>query len=141
MNGRPVRCRISAPVKSVQFSADGNLLLSGSQDNSVCVWDVPQKHLVKTLRGHGSPVSAAKFLGGEERVVSVSYDHRARLWNVAAYEEMRVLGGKVLKGHRDAVLGAAFSPNGQTVVTASRDRSAPLQESQGFIHRTFIRRE
>ncbi len=114
----------SAPVRSVQFSEDGNLLLSASQDNSLCVWDVPNRHLVKQLRGHGSPVSAAKFVAGDERVISVSYDHHARLWNVDSYEEMRVLGGRVLKGHRDAVLGAAFSPDSKTVVTASRDRSA-----------------
>jgi WD40 repeat protein len=114
----------SAGVRSVRFSSDGRLLLSGGNDNAICVWDVASKNLVKTLRGHASRVASAVFAPGDDRVLSGGYDHFAKLWSISKYEEVRVLGGRVLKGHRDSILGAAFSPNGKTVVTASRDRSA-----------------
>jgi WD40 repeat protein/serine/threonine protein kinase len=114
----------SAGVRSVRFSSDGKLLVSGGNDNAICVWDVVSRQLVKKLRGHASRVAAVIFAPGDDRIVSGAYDHSARLWNISKYEEVRVLGGRVLKGHRDSILGAAFSPDGKTVVTASRDRSA-----------------
>jgi len=63
---------------------------------------------VKKLRGHASRVSSALFLPGNDRVLSAAYDHFAKLWNISKYEEVRVLGGRVLKGHHDSVLGATF---------------------------------
>jgi hypothetical protein len=114
----------TAGVRTVRFSSDGKLLVSGGNDNNVCVWDVATHQMVKKLRGHASRVSAALFMPGNDRVLSAAYDHYAKLWNISKYEEVRVLGGRVLKGHHDSVLGATFSPDGKTVVTASRDRSA-----------------
>lgn len=114
----------TASVRSVRFSGNGKLLLSSGNDNAICVWDLESRTLVKQLRGHASRVSAALFAPGDDRIVSGGYDHSARLWSIAKYEEMKVLGGRVLKGHRDSILGAAFSPNGKLVVTASRDRTA-----------------
>jgi WD40 repeat protein len=40
-----------------------------------------------------------------------------------------VLRGRILDGHLDAVLAAAFSRDGRRVITASRDRSARLWDS------------
>src|SRR5262245_54085708 len=114
----------SAGVRSAKFSSDGKLLVSCGNDNAICVWDVASRQLLKTLRGHASRVSAAVFMPGDDHLLSGGYDHYAKVWNISKYEEVRVLGGRVLKGHHDSVLGAAFSPDGRTVVTASRDRSA-----------------
>lgn len=114
----------SAAVRSVRFSSDGRLLVSGGNDNAVCVWDTASRQLVKKLRGHASRISSALFAPGDDRIISASYDHSVKVWSIAKYEEVRVLGGRVLKGHGDSILGAAFSPDGRTVVTASRDRSA-----------------
>src|SRR5262249_8167908 len=57
-------------------------------------------------------------------IVSASHDHRAKLWNITDYEEVRVLQGRILQGHQDAVLSASFNRDGKSIVTASRDRSA-----------------
>ncbi len=56
--------------------------------------------------------------------MSGSHDGRVKFWDVQGYEEARVLRGHVLAGHLDAVLAAAYSPDGRRVATASRDRTA-----------------
>ena len=114
----------TAGVRSVRFSTDGRLLISSGNDNVICVWDPHEKQLLKKLRGHAGRVMSAVFAPGDQRVVSVGHDHLAKVWSVPDYEEVRVLGGRVLRGHRDSILGAAFSPDGATVVTSGRDRSA-----------------
>jgi len=118
----------TAAVRSVQFSPDGGLLISGGNDNTVKIWDADSGRLQKNLRGHGGRVLqclfSPKFSGGNRRVLSGSHDHFAKIWNLDDYEESRTFGRRVLAGHEDAVLGAAFSPDGQEIVTASRDRTA-----------------
>jgi WD40 repeat protein/serine/threonine protein kinase len=112
-----------APVRAVSFSTDGKLVLSGSHDNSVKLWDSHTGIVFKTLHGHGSWVRACRFSHDNRTVVSVGHDHKALLWNIADYQELRVLG-RVLEGHADAVLAASFTRDGKTIVTASRDRTA-----------------
>ncbi|WP_202921038.1 protein kinase domain-containing protein [Anatilimnocola aggregata] len=114
----------SAAVRSVQFSADGKMLVSAGNDNVVCLWDVPDHKLVKKFRGHASRVAIARFAPGGDRIASAGLDRFVKLWRISQYEEMKILGGRVLHGHRDSILGAAFSPDGNTVVTASRDKTA-----------------
>ncbi len=124
----PVRFRIleghAAPVRSVSFSADGNLIVSGSHDNTVKVWDADSGRTLNTFRGHDSWVRSCAFSPDGRTVVSAGHDNRATLWSVTDYEEVRVLQGRVLQGHNDAVLSASFNRDGKSIVTASRDRSA-----------------
>jgi WD40 repeat protein/serine/threonine protein kinase len=114
------------PLRSVAFSPNGQLVLSGSEDNTIRVWDVASGEALKTLRGHGSPVRACAFSPDGRSVISGGDDQRVRLWNVEGYQEIRVLHATVFAGHEDAVLAARFSPDGRQVITASRDRTASL---------------
>lgn len=124
-----------AAVRRIEFSADGQWLLSASHDNTMKVWAardgdadthfVPAGTLLKTLRGHSGQVRGAAFSPRDRNfVVSGGYDHQVRLWNVANYAEDLAIPGQFLRGHGDAVLAASFSPEGDFVVTASRDRTA-----------------
>jgi WD40 repeat protein len=113
------------PVRSVAFSPNGQLVLSGSEDNSVRVWDATGGKDVKTIRGLGYAVHSCTFSPDGKHVMA-SDDRRVCLWNLAGYAESRVLHSTVFKGHQDAVLSARFSPDSQKVVLASRDRTASL---------------
>jgi len=114
----------TAAVCSVRFSSDGRFLISGGNDNTVRLWNVETGKLLKTVRGHAGWVRSCVFSSDSQQVLSGSHDHRAKLWNIGGYQEVRILGGRVLEGHRDAILGASFSADGRRIVTASRDRSA-----------------
>ncbi|MEX2307121.1 MAG: protein kinase [Pirellulales bacterium] len=117
------------PVRSVAFSPNGQLVLTGSEDNTIRIWDVAAGKAVKTLRGHGSGVRACAFSPDGEWVLSGGDDQRARLWNMQGYQEVRVLHATVFSGHEDAVLAARFSRDGRHIVTASRDRTASLWDA------------
>ncbi len=115
-----------AHVRSVRFSHDGRLLVSGSHDNTVKVWSVETGSAIKTFRGHDSWVRACAFHPNGRSILSGSHDQHAFAWSIADYEEVRVLEGRVLEGHTDAVLAASFSKDGSRVVTASRDRTTKI---------------
>ena len=118
------------PVRAVAFSPNGKLALSGSEDNTIRVWDIATGEGVKTLRGHGSSVRSCVFSPDGQWVLSGGDDESVRLWNVQGYQEVRVLHATVFSGHDDAVLSARFSRDGQKIVTASRDRTASLWNAE-----------
>lgn len=119
----------TGPVRSVAFSPNGELILSGAEDNSLRLWDASSGTPLKSLRGHGSAIRSCAFSPDGKWVLSGSKDERIRLWNIDGYQEVRVLHATTLSGHEDVVLGARFSADGRQVVTASRDRSAILWDS------------
>lgn len=61
----------------------------------------------------------AAFSPDGRRVLTVSNDHLARIWDVETGAITTVLAG-----HVEWVWAGQFSPDGQRVVTASRDRTA-----------------
>ncbi len=115
----------TGPVRSVAFDPTGEYLLSGSQDNSLRLWDLDDESS-QALRGHGGRVFSVAFSPNGERGLSAGHDHQIRHWALATYRESVALQTGSLRGHQDAILAAHFSNDGSQVVTASRDRSAKL---------------
>lgn len=111
-------------VRAVAFNHTGRLLVSGAQDNTVCLWDVDRQARLRTLHGHGEWVRACTFAPSDAMIFSASFDGTARVWKIDEVDDLKVLGDRSLQGHSDAVLGVAFSRDGENVVTASRDRTA-----------------
>src|SRR5690606_14176967 len=126
------------PVRSVVFASGEHLLLSAGYDNTLRLWSVDERRLLKTIRGHGRRVEEAALSPDRKWAVSASQDQTVRVWDVARYTESQVLGARQLKGHADAILDARFSPDGAHVLTASRDRTARQWDaSTGKLTATF----
>ncbi len=67
---------------SVRFSADGQRIVTGSENGVLRVMDVRGGPPLAELRGHFGPISDAAFLRGDDDVVSVGYDGTLRRWNL-----------------------------------------------------------
>jgi WD40 repeat protein len=69
-------------------------------------------------------VCQAAYSPDGKRVVTVSDDKTARLWDADSGKELFVL-----RGHQNGVGQGAFSPDGKLVATASYDRTARLWDA------------
>jgi WD40 repeat protein len=78
----------SESVNSVMFSRDESRLASGSDDNTVRVWDVQTGQCQHTLKGHSNRVSSVVFSRDGSRLASGSYDSTVRVWDIASAEEL-----------------------------------------------------
>jgi len=86
-----------------------HFLLSCSHDKTVKLWDMSAGNsgrLVQTLAGHTDHVLGLEYSHNGEWAVSCSHDATVRVWNMTSFQCRHVL-----RGHRDIVYHACFSPD------------------------------
>ena len=106
----------TGPVLSVSFSPDGNLVASGSVDNTLRLWRVNEAALLRTMRGHPFPVLTLQFSPDGAILATGSTDGLGRLW--------RVSNGKLtgyLNGHAGWVTSLDISNDGKLIVSCAED--------------------
>ncbi|KAJ1559027.1 hypothetical protein HK405_012288 [Cladochytrium tenue] len=84
-------------VLCMQFDECQSLLVTGSADRTIRLWDVDSGRCIGTLHGHGGDVTGVRF--DDHKIVSCSADRTVRIWSRRSLESIHVL-----RGHRDAVL-------------------------------------
>ncbi|MGM9488120.1 NACHT and WD repeat domain-containing protein [Ideonella sp. YS5] len=106
-------------IKSMQFSADGERLLTTSNDRTARVWSTlhPTKY-VSLEGGHRASLSFGSFSPDGSRVVTASADNTVRVWDPLSGREL-----VSLEWHREGVNEAHFTSDGRSLLTASDDGS------------------
>eukprot|EP00126_Sphaerothecum_destruens_P003838 Sdes_comp17629_c0_seq1m6896 len=117
--------RFQGQVYSASFRNDGQLLVAGTDDNLVQIFDVNSRAILRTFRGHSAPVHVTRFVD-KERIFSASDDKTVRCWDVAQEEEVcRFLG------HEDYIRTGAVHPNNPNLFfTGSYDNTVKLWDSR-----------
>ncbi|MEW5733618.1 MAG: protein kinase [Thermodesulfobacteriota bacterium] len=73
------------------------------------------------LKGHQDRAKDAALCDGGTCAVTVAYDRTSRVWDLSSGKMLRVL-----RGHRDGITSVSASPDGQTLLTGSLDRTMLL---------------
>lgn len=79
-----------APVRSVSFTPDGNLMVSASDDGMICMWDMSRsvpvlvQHIVQ---GHATWVLGLVGLFDSRRFVSCGADRQLHVWSASQMDQ------------------------------------------------------
>jgi WD40 repeat protein len=113
----------TAWVRMVSFSPDGHFLASGSEDQTVRLWDVLTGKCLQILRGHTGPIQCVTF-NRVGQLASGGWDGTVRLWNILTYECQLVI-----QAHNHRILSLAFNTDGNLLASSSQDRTIALWDS------------
>jgi WD40 repeat protein len=120
------------PVTWAEFNADASRVLTVSrQDRTARIWDRQSGKVLSVLshsevaksRSYSDEICMARFSPDGTRVVTffgVLPDVTARVWDAASGEQVHVLK------HNGPLRTARFSPEGEKIITGSRDKTARI---------------
>jgi len=69
-------------VNGVAFSPDSKLVISGSHDQRVGIWDVESGQLLNMMEGHDNAVLRVAINPAGTLITSISWDGTVGLWGV-----------------------------------------------------------
>ncbi|KAH8803056.1 WD40-repeat-containing domain protein [Xylogone sp. PMI_703] len=121
--------RHTKPICYLAFSSDGKIIASASDDGLVCLWDGDTGTYQRSLEGPDCTVTTLFFpLDSKLKILVSAYmASRIRVWKTDSGDCM------YLEGHSDWARGAAISPNGRSVASASDDKTVRIWDISDFI--------
>ncbi|KAJ2257273.1 general transcription repressor [Coemansia sp. RSA 455] len=124
-----------AGVTSVAFSPNGKLVAAASLDKMIRLWDVASGQPLQRIDGHKDSVYAVAFSPDGQSLLSGSLDKSLKLWDMGRYgpqgpQRDIVQCRSTLHGHKDFVLSVAYSPDGNWIVSGSKDRGVQFWDSR-----------
>ncbi len=154
----------TASVNDAAWSPDGTQILTIGDDQQVRLWEsVPQNTLL-SLDGHTRLLYDVAWSPDGTQLVTVGGDQVALVWDTSeavpvqqqsallyqaqdqvpeeprAYDHERIM--LVLEGHQSVIFGAAWSPDGAYIATASRDSTVRIWDAAtGDLRDTFAGHE
>ncbi|CCA73757.1 hypothetical protein PIIN_07712, partial [Serendipita indica DSM 11827] len=94
-------------VNTIAFSPDGSKIASGSNDNTIRLWDVVTgQPLGEPLRGHGGSINSVAFSIDGSQIVSGSSGNTIQVWDTVTGQPL----GEPLQGHSRWIRSVSFSP-------------------------------
>src|SRR5439155_858322 len=98
------------------LGTSGDKIISGSEDDTVKVWETASGALLQTLEGHQRAIKAVALTKNEQRVVSGSDDGALKIWDITTRA-----AGPGPQGRRAPVKRVALNADGKTAISASSD--------------------
>ncbi|MEB3340430.1 trypsin-like peptidase domain-containing protein [Okeania sp.] len=114
-------------VNSVAVTPDQQFVISGSDDKTIKIWQLPKNKnvtnitLVQTLTGHTDVVDEIAIAPSGQFFASGSWDKTIKIWNLSSGEL-----GQTLAENSQIVNAIAISPDGKFLASGGKDNQIKL---------------
>jgi WD40 repeat protein len=111
-------------VRGVDFSPEGDHVVTASWDNTARIWEVASGKTISVLGG-SAEVNSATFSNDGRYIVTAGLDGYARVWEDWHTQTPRIVA---TLGDGKDVWTAAFSPNGEFILTGGANGKVSVWE-------------
>ncbi len=121
-------------VSALSLSPDGNLLISGSLDGTVKLWQINSVAHPEILRKHRLPVESVDFSPSGQFVASASRDNTICVWdNKGKLVTSFKIEAKKINSSDQPSIDVCFSPNHKTIASLSQDNRIRIWNINGSL--------
>jgi WD40 repeat protein len=125
----------SDSINCVAISPNGKILVSGSEDCAIALWNLETGKILACLEEHEAGVKAIALTPDGKMLVSASADHTIKLWQLPKVKTPT----HTLTGHSDWVKCLAISPDGKILASGSQDKTIKLWDlDRGELKNTLV---
>ncbi|XP_026401642.1 transducin beta-like protein 3 [Papaver somniferum] len=103
-------------INSLAVAPNDNLVCSGSQDRTACVWRLPDLVSVVVLKGHKRGIWCVEFSPVDQCVITASGDKTIKIWAISDGACL-----KTFEGHTSSILRVSFLTRGTQFVSSGAD--------------------
>ncbi|XP_019497559.1 PREDICTED: NACHT domain- and WD repeat-containing protein 1 isoform X1 [Hipposideros armiger] len=117
--GGPLRAILTGCHKGItamEWSLEEKLLVVGTQDGIVAVWDMEEQQVIHILTGHTGQVSCLKVFAKGTLAISASKDRTLRLWNLLSGQEKFTIWDRGAKDPTDPPIWSLYVDEAKKVV-------------------------
>jgi RNA polymerase sigma factor (sigma-70 family) len=118
---------LTSGVTSMAFAPDNRSLALGQDDGTVSIWEVASGGQRAALPSGGQHRITALAYAPDGKVLAGARDRRIHFWDVRTGQEL-----ETRQGHSLELVSAAFSPDGRTLVSGSKDSTALVWDVVGL---------
>ncbi|OWB74394.1 hypothetical protein B5S31_g4185 [[Candida] boidinii] len=104
-------------VNCIQYDNNTNLMMTGSYDGTVKIWNCITGDLIRTLEGHTKGVKALVF--DEQKLITGAMDSYIKVWNYRTGQCISTYAG-----HEESVLSVDF--HDKVIVSGSADKTVKV---------------
>ncbi len=120
-------------INCLGVTTDGKLLVTGSHDRSVRVWDVTSGKPLFSFQGHTGQVTALAVRPDGRQAASGGDDGAVRLWPLSSTDEHRTFGEAT-----EPLWAVAVSPDGKRFAAAGADKTIRIYDTlSGKVEKTL----
>jgi WD40 repeat protein/serine/threonine protein kinase len=114
-------------VRELISSPDGTLLVSGSANGTVIIWNTDTHRVIQMLKGHNAIINGIVFSPDGKSLISADADGNLIVWDTATWEQ-----SSTLKIETSTLRALAFSPDGRWLVAATAEGRLQLWNGSDF---------
>ncbi len=115
--------RSSKKVTTLAITPDDKYLISGSDDQTIKIWNLETRKELFTLKGHEDSVNTISITPDGKHLISGSKDKTIKIWHLENREEIFTF-----TGHTDSINSVKVTSDGQLVISASSDKTLQVWE-------------
>lgn len=104
-------------INGIAISANGLIMVTGSEDKTIKIWNLQTKSEIMTLSGHNSPIESVCISPNNQIIASGDRSGIIKLWDVKT-------GAEILSftGNSSYIFALNITPDNQTLVSGGADK-------------------